>query len=62
MIQEIENWARQQDVKTLRLSVAQGNEAAEKLYLRCGFADTGVPGDLMPDGVRHERVMAKPLG
>jgi ribosomal protein S18 acetylase RimI-like enzyme len=45
----------------LRLSVVQGNEAAERLYRRCGFATTGQEPELMPDGVRREYVLEKLL-
>ncbi|GAA4262361.1 GNAT family N-acetyltransferase [Dactylosporangium darangshiense] len=62
LIQGVEEWARQGQAKVLRLSVMQGNEAAERLYRRCGFVGTGVLGDVMPDGVRHEDVMEKTLG
>jgi ribosomal protein S18 acetylase RimI-like enzyme len=62
LIQGVEEWARREQAKVFRLSVMQGNEAAERLYQRCGFVDTGVLGDLMPDGVRHEQVMEKVLG
>jgi ribosomal protein S18 acetylase RimI-like enzyme len=44
-----------------RLAVTEGNDSAITLYRRCGFADTGELGDLMPDGVRREHVMAKTL-
>jgi len=40
----------------------QGNEAAERLYRRCGFVGAGVLGDVMPDGARREDVMEKMLG
>ncbi|TCO49321.1 ribosomal protein S18 acetylase RimI-like enzyme [Kribbella antiqua] len=40
LIQAVENWARGNDIRTLNLSVAVGNEPAHKLYLRNGFADT----------------------
>lgn len=61
LIQAVEQWARQGQAKVLRLSVMQGNEAAERLYRRCGFVGTGVPGEVMPDGVRHEDVLEKAL-
>ncbi|MFF2936275.1 N-acetyltransferase [Streptomyces mirabilis] len=37
------------------------NRKATALYERHGFRDTGEPGDLLPDGVGRERVMAKSL-
>jgi ribosomal protein S18 acetylase RimI-like enzyme len=39
----------------------EGNTPARALYERCGFRDTGELGDLMPDGVRREQIMAKTL-
>lgn len=57
----IEDWARGIGVGTLKLSVVPGNDPAHDLYLRHGYVDTDEPGDLMPDGVRRELVMAKPL-
>jgi len=45
----------------LRLDVADGNSAASLLYLRNGFTFTGELGDVMADGVRRERVMAKTM-
>jgi GNAT superfamily N-acetyltransferase len=40
VIAAVEQWARGNDAHTLMLSVAVGNEAAHKLYLRNGFTDT----------------------
>ena len=62
LIHGIEQWAGQEQAKVLRLSVMRGNEPAERLYRRCGFTVTGVPGEVVPDGVRHEDVMEKTLG
>jgi ribosomal protein S18 acetylase RimI-like enzyme len=45
----------------LRLAVADGNEAAAALYRRNGFRFTGGSGDLMPDGVHREQIMANML-
>lgn len=62
LVQEIERWGRRGiGAQVLRLDVADGNAAAAGLYQRHGFAYTGELGDLMPDGVRRERVMAKPI-
>jgi GNAT superfamily N-acetyltransferase len=55
LIQGIEEWAGQRQAQVLRLSVVRGNEAAERLYRRCGFVGTGVA----PDGVPPEDVMEK---
>ena len=61
LIQEIIRWAAQQGAASLRLSVMPDNTRAVALYERHGFADTGIPGDLLPDGTGRERVMAKDL-
>ena len=47
--------------ETLRLAVVPGNENAVALYRRNGFRRTGELGDLMPDGVSREHIMAKDL-
>lgn len=59
LVREIERWARSVGVRALRLDVADGNHSAARLYQRNGYAYTGEQGDLMADGVRRERVMAK---
>jgi GNAT superfamily N-acetyltransferase len=57
----IEDWARSLGATALKLSVVDGNDPAHNLYLRHGYVDTDELGDLMPDGVRRELVMRKPL-
>jgi ribosomal protein S18 acetylase RimI-like enzyme len=61
LVRAVERWARDRGAQVVRLAVAQGNEAAYALYQRNGFRRTGDVGDLMPDGVRREDVMAKML-
>lgn len=61
LVGAVERWARQVRAGVLRLAVAQGNENAAALYRRNGFSLTGELGDLMPDGVRREHIMAKNL-
>ncbi|MCI4062588.1 GNAT family N-acetyltransferase [Micromonospora sp. R77] len=61
LVRDVERWARRVDAEVLRLSVAHGNAPATALYERHGLAYTGEVGELMPDGVHRERVMAKAL-
>jgi len=61
LVRAVEEWARQAGAGVLKLAVTEGNASAVALYQRRGFADTGELGDLMPDGVRREHVMAKLL-
>ncbi|XVV15504.1 N-acetyltransferase family protein [Actinoplanes sp. CA-131856] len=61
LIQRVEQWARHAGAAELRLAVADGNNNAWALYERNGFRETDEQGDLMPDGVRREHVMAKRL-
>ncbi|MEU8587563.1 GNAT family N-acetyltransferase [Streptomyces sp. NPDC048664] len=62
LVGEIARWAAADgNATSLRLSVMPDNRAAIALYERHGFRDTGEPGDLLPDGVRRELVMAKAL-
>ncbi|HEX6499910.1 MAG TPA: GNAT family N-acetyltransferase [Micromonosporaceae bacterium] len=61
LIDAVAQWARRRGSRTLRLAVRSDNAAARVLYERNGFRYTGELGDLMPDAVRHELVMAKPL-
>ncbi|MFE6865042.1 GNAT family N-acetyltransferase [Kitasatospora sp. NPDC057692] len=61
LIDAIARWAARQGFPALRLAVMPHNAHAIALYERAGFTDTGEPGDLLPDGVSREIVMAKPL-
>ncbi|MFF4845060.1 GNAT family N-acetyltransferase [Streptomyces collinus] len=61
LIHAVERWAVERGATTLRLSVMPDNRKATALYERHGFLDTGEPGDLLPDGMGRERVMAKSL-
>ena len=57
----VEQWAREEGAEAVKLAVTDGNENAIALYRRSGFRDTGELGDLMPDGVRREKIMVKKL-
>jgi ribosomal protein S18 acetylase RimI-like enzyme len=61
LIAAVERWARQAGAGQLKLAVTDGNENASALYRRSGFKVTGELGDLMPDGVHREVIMAKDL-
>ncbi|PSL06860.1 ribosomal protein S18 acetylase RimI-like enzyme [Haloactinopolyspora alba] len=60
LVTAVERWARDVGAAVLRLTVAEGNDAASALYKRHGFRWTGVR-RLMPDGVRAELGMEKSL-
>ena len=62
LISAVERWAVERGARTLRLAVMPDNGKAIALYERHGFADTGELGDLLPDGVRRQLVMAKSPG
>ena len=61
LVQAVARWAKGAGAGMLRLAVVPGNENAATLYLRNGFRLTGELGDLMPDGVSREHIMAKDL-
>lgn len=61
LLAEVEGWAREVGAAVVRLGVTEGNQPAAALYTRNGYGFTGEPGELMPDGVHCERVMAKRL-
>ncbi len=62
LLAAVERWAEQVGADVLKLAVAEGNDAAAAVYRRNGFRLTAELGDLMPDGVRREQIMAKSLG
>lgn len=41
LIESVEEWARNEGVSSLALWVADDNDAAKRLYSRCGFVATG---------------------
>jgi ribosomal protein S18 acetylase RimI-like enzyme len=61
LIETVERWASER-ADVLRLSVMPQNDAAIALYTSAGFVLTDERGDLLPDGVRRELIMAKNLG
>jgi len=61
LVSAVERFARDTGARALRLAVVPDNPHAIRLYERGGFTATGELGDLMPDGVRREVVMVKPL-
>jgi ribosomal protein S18 acetylase RimI-like enzyme len=61
LVRAVEQWARQVPARVLRLAVTEGNHPAVALYRRHGFRRTADPARLMPDRVRREHTMAKPL-
>lgn len=61
LLRELQRWGTGIGAHTMRLRVAETNDAASELYQRNGFRHTGELGDLMPDGVGRELVMAKQI-
>lgn len=60
LLAAVERWAVAAGASEVRLAVAVGNERAWRLYEQHGYVDTGAR-QAMPDGVRREAVLAKPL-
>ncbi|MFI5491829.1 GNAT family N-acetyltransferase [Actinoplanes sp. NPDC051859] len=61
LVQAVAQWAVQAGARRLRLAVVAGNSHAEALYRRQGFRATGELGEVLPDGVRREHIMAVEL-
>jgi ribosomal protein S18 acetylase RimI-like enzyme len=61
LVRAVARWAQRVGAEVLWLAVVPDNENAAALYRRNGFHLTGELGDLMPDGVRREHIMAKDL-
>jgi ribosomal protein S18 acetylase RimI-like enzyme len=61
LVRAVLAWAHDRGAHRVELAVAEGNDRAASLYRRHGFVDTGEMGDLMPDGVHREAIMAREL-
>jgi GNAT superfamily N-acetyltransferase len=61
LVEAVADWAREQDAAWLRLWVVEGNDRAERVYRRLGFAHTGaaqpVPGNPSLTEVQMERLL-----
>ena len=62
LVEEVAEWAREQGADRLTLWVGEGNERAERAYLRLGFVRTGaaqsVPGNRALTEVQMTRSLA----
>ncbi len=57
LLAAVVDWARDIGAASVRLSVADGNSAAARLYRRHGFVAAPELDQPMPDGIRAERGM-----
>jgi GNAT superfamily N-acetyltransferase len=61
LVEAVADWARERDAARLRLWVVEGNDRAERIYLRLGFAHTGaaqpVPANPSLTEVQMERLL-----
>jgi GNAT superfamily N-acetyltransferase len=61
LIVAVEAWAHDDGADSLVLTVADENPAAEGFYRRVGYTDVAGSTRPMPDGIRTEHLMTKPL-
>jgi RimJ/RimL family protein N-acetyltransferase len=61
LVDAVLDWARKAGYGSVSLWVADGNQAAERLYLRCGFTRTGAVQPIHPGKARAEYEMSRPL-
>lgn len=62
LVDAVAGWAREQGADRLTLWVVDGNERAERVYLRLGFARTGAGQPVPGNPARTEVQMARRLG
>jgi GNAT superfamily N-acetyltransferase len=61
LVHAVLDWARGEGYPAIRLWVTDGNDAAERLYLRCGFTRTGASQPVFPGEPRIEIEMERDL-
>jgi ribosomal protein S18 acetylase RimI-like enzyme len=61
LIGAVDQWARRSGATIVKLAVRPDNHPAILLYQRNGFVATGELGELTPDGITREHVMAKAI-
>ena len=54
LVKTVVEWARAAGYGAMLLWVADGNDAAERLYLRNGFTQTGGVQEIRPGALEHE--------
>jgi len=61
LVNEVLNWARRQDARTLLLMVTSNNDPAISFYRRLGFTHTGRTEPYPNDPARAEVEMSRPI-
>jgi GNAT superfamily N-acetyltransferase len=56
LVKTVVEWAKKTGYSQMLLWVADGNDNAERLYVRNGFKPTGERQDLRPGALEHEMV------
>ena len=61
LVSAVLDWAKGEGYTSVTLWVTDGNLAAERLYLRCGFTRTGAVQPVHPGEPRAESEMSRPI-